>query len=169
MSFTADQFVQNFRYGMRLHIYKIQIFGSTPLPEPFTFHIKATNVPVQDLGQVDIEAPFGSITYPGDNGSWGEWQTNVIVDNDQGFKRYIETYREKIQNTGSVWGSADVNAIFNNAFVTLLNKDGSPGGQWQIKSIWPKNDIQIDLSWESKNSIYEMDVQWAVNDVKRII
>ena len=155
--------------GARSNLFEVVLtFPDTAQPdsavlEKARFLVKAANLPASNVSP--IEVPFrGRILKIAGDRTFDSWTVTVINDTDfairSAFERWQNTINRLSDNTGLV-NPADYQA---DAYIYQLDRDGSTLRTYKFHDVFPTNLSQIDLSYETTDTIQEftveMQVQW---------
>ncbi len=179
----ANQTIADFKSkliggGARPNLFEVEL---TTLPasvqgwdaDTFKFMCKAANMPAQNIASIDV--PFRGRTFKvaGDR-TIDPWTITVINDEDFRLRRAFEEWSEQIAKLDNNLGTTDPGAYMVNAKVyqlgrgsTVSSKDNAGTSnavlaEYQFVDIFPTNVSQIDLSYDSTDTIEEFTVEFQV-------
>ena len=179
----ANQTIADFKSkliggGARPNLFEVEL---TTLPasvqgwdaDTFKFMCKAANMPAQNIASIDV--PFRGRTFKvaGDR-TIDPWTITVINDEDFRLRRAFEEWSEQIAKLENNLGATDPGAYMVNAKVYQLgrgsvasSKDNAGSSnavlaEYQFVDIFPTNVSQIDLSYDSTDTIEEFTVEFQV-------
>tara|TARA_A100001035_G_C27653759_1_gene440487 strand:- start:74 stop:685 length:612 start_codon:yes stop_codon:yes gene_type:complete len=179
----ANQTIADFKSkliggGARPNLFEVEL---TTLPasvqgwdaDTFKFMCKAANMPAQNIASIDV--PFRGRTFKvaGDR-TIDPWTITVINDEDFRLRRAFEEWSEQIAKLDNNLGATDPGAYMVNAKVYQLgrgsvasSKDNAGSSnavlaEYQFVDIFPTNVSQIDLSYDSTDTIEEFTVEFQV-------
>ena len=179
----ANQTIADFKSkliggGARPNLFEVEL---TTLPasvqgwdaDTFKFMCKAANMPAQNIASIDV--PFRGRTFKvaGDR-TIDPWTITVINDEDFRLRRAFEEWSEQIAKLDNNLGTTDPGAYMVNAKVyqlgrgsTASSKDNAGStnavlAEYQFVDIFPTNVSQIDLSYDSTDTIEEFTVEFQV-------
>lgn len=179
----ANQTIADFKSkliggGARPNLFEVEL---TTLPasvqgwdaDTFKFMCKAANMPAQNIASIDV--PFRGRTFKvaGDR-TIDPWTITVINDEDFRLRRAFEEWSEQIAKLYNNLGATDPGAYMVNAKVyqlgrgsTASSKDNAGSSnavlaEYQFVDIFPTNVSQIDLSYDSTDTIEEFTVEFQV-------
>ena len=179
----ANQTIADFKSkliggGARPNLFEVEL---TTLPasvqgwdaDTFKFMCKAANMPAQNIASIDV--PFRGRTFKvaGDR-TIDPWTITVINDEDFRLRRAFEEWSEQIAKLDNNLGTTEPAAYMVNAKVyqlgrgsTASSKDNSGTSnavlaEYQFVDIFPTNVSQIDLSYDSTDTIEEFTVEFQV-------
>ena len=146
----------------------------------FRFLCKATSMPTQTIGVVDV--PFrGRILKVAGDRTFEPWTVTVINDESFNIRKAFESWTEKINAIDSGVGSVDPKSYMGQGFINQLSRSVSRGAtsiaadtanqkvlhSYKVQEIWPSEISSIDLSYESSDAIEEFTVTFQVNYMER--
>jgi len=165
--------------GARPNLFEVEL---TTLPssvtqnwdaETFRFMCKAANLPAQNIASIDV--PFrGRIFKVAGDRTIDTWSITVINDEDFGLRRAFEGWSEQIAKLDNNLGSTDPSSYMVNAKVYQLGRGSTPSSkdnsgdrnavlaEYEFVDIFPTNVSQIDLSYDSSDTIEEFTVEFQV-------
>ena len=179
----ANQTIADFKSkliggGARPNLFEVEL---TTLPasvqgwdaDTFKFMCKAANMPAQNIASIDV--PFRGRTFKvaGDR-TIDPWTITVINDEDFRLRRAFEEWSEQIAKLDNNLRATDPGAYMVNAKVyqlgrgsTASSKDNAGSSnavlaEYQFVDIFPTNVSQIDLSYDSTDTIEEFTVEFQV-------
>ena len=125
------------------------------------FLIKAAGLPSSNIGQIAIPFRGRQLKVSGDR-VFEDWSVTIINDVSFGIRSTMEEWSERIQNHNYVVGSTNLADYFSSAIVRQLDRDGEQLRAYRFDGIWPKTISQIDLDFESTDTIEQYEVVFAV-------
>jgi hypothetical protein len=163
--------------GARPNLFEVEL---TTLPggiawdaDNFRFMCKAAALPAQNVASIDV--PFrGRIFKVAGDRTIDTWTVTII--NDEGFllRNAFEEWSNLIADLGTNIGATDPGAYMTNAKVYQLGRGSSASSQdntgnanavlkeYEFIDIFPTNVAQIDLSYDSSDTIEEFTVEFQV-------
>ena len=187
-SSTISQFkTQLRRGGARPNLFEVDITSSTALEsvfwngtdqDDFHFLCKATSMPTQTIGSVDV--PFrGRILKVAGDRTFEPWTVTVINDEEFNVRSAFERWSDAINNMESGEGLISPNDYMGQGTIKQLGRtdigtrdvgaDAKAGGDgkgvlysYKVQDIWPSEIGSIDLSYESSDAIEEFTVTFQV-------
>jgi hypothetical protein len=163
--------------GARPNLFEVEM---TTLPDGiawdadnFRFMCKAAALPAQNVASIDV--PFrGRIFKVAGDRTIDTWTVTII--NDEGFvlRNAFEAWSNLIADLGTNLGATDPSAYMRNAKVYQLGRGSTPSSQnnsgsanavlkeYEFIDIFPTNVAQIDLSYDSSDTIEEFTVEFQV-------
>lgn len=163
--------------GARPNLFEVELTtlpsGITWDADNFRYMCKAAALPAQNMGAIDV--PFrGRIFKVAGDRTIDTWTVTVI--NDEGFRlrKAFEEWSELIAKLDTNIGATDPNAYMVNAKVFQLGRGAAPSSQnnqgnanavlaeYEFIDIFPTNVAQIDLSYDSSDTIEEFTVEFQV-------
>ena len=162
--------------GARPNLFEVTI-PSPPnavnLTENFPILCKSAALPASNIGSIDV--PFrGRIFKVAGDRTIDTWTVTII--NDEGFilRNAFEQWAELIARLDNNLGATDPAAYMTNATVYQLGRGSTPSStnntgtgnsvlkEYQFIDIFPTNVSQIDLSYDSSDTIEEFTVEFQV-------
>jgi len=163
--------------GARPNLFEVEL---TNLPggiswnsDNFRFMCKAAALPAQNMASIDV--PFrGRIFKVAGDRTIDTWTVTVI--NDEGFilRNAFEAWSELIAKLDTNIGATDPSAYMVNAKVYQLGRGSTASSkdntgtanavlkEYEFIDIFPTNVSQIDLSYDSSDTIEEFTVEFQV-------
>lgn len=150
------------------------IFGEGYDKEKFTFLCKSAALPASNIAPIDV--PFrGRILKVAGDRTFDTWTITVINDEDFSYRRVFESWMQSIGQYSDHSGLTEPNSYMTNATVRQLGRgdvnpesgQGSGGqanilAQYEFVDIFPTNISQIDLSYDTSDTIEEFTVEFQV-------
>ena len=162
--------------GARPNLFKVDLGdfggqGATDLgwenaQEDFNFLCKASSMPTQTIGSVDV--PFrGRILKVAGDRTFEPWSVTVI--NDEGFnvRSAFEAWGRRINDLTTGAGIVQPKDYMGSGTIQQLSRSVGPDDskvlqEYTVKDIWPSEIGSIDLSYESSDAIEEFIVTFQV-------
>ena len=135
--------------------------------EHFNFLCKATSMPTQTIGSVDV--PFrGRILKVAGDRTFEPWSVTVI--NDEGFnvRSAFEAWGRRINDLTTGAGIVQPKDYMGSGTIQQLSRspenpqDSKVLQEYMVQDIWPSEIGSIDLSYESSDAIEEFTVTFQV-------
>ena len=148
--------------------------GGTYDAEKFTFLCKAAALPASNIAPIDV--PFrGRIFKVAGDRTFDTWTVTVINDEDFMYRRAFEAWMQNVGQYSDHSGLTNPNDYMADATVVqlgraLVNQETGTGtggnanvlAQYKFKDIFPTNISQIDLSYDTSDTIEEFTVEFQV-------
>ena len=169
--------------GARPNLFEVELTAmpaSVALPwqaERFGFLCKAAQLPGMNIANIDV--PFrGRIFKVAGDRTIDNWTITVINDEDFLYRNAFEEWTQQIANLDDNMGSTNPSSYMVNAKVFQLGRGSelsstNNGGttnvvlkEYEFIDIFPINVGQIDVSYESTDTIEEYTVEFAVQSYK---
>jgi hypothetical protein len=142
--------------------------------ENFTFLCKAAALPASVIAPIDV--PFrGRILKVAGDRTFDSWTVTIINDEDFLHRRAFEAWMQNIGQYSDHSGLTNPNDYMTDAKVLQLGRGlvaketgtGTGGNakvlaQYKFKDIFPTNISQIDLSYDTSDTIEEFTVEFQV-------
>ena len=143
---------------------------NTNIEQEFRFMCKASSMPTQTIGSVDV--PFrGRILKVAGDRTFEPWSVTVINDEDFKVRKGFEAWTEKINALATGVGEVNPNSYMGNGTVKQLSRSATVAGDdsaqkvlhtYKVQEIWPSEIGSIDLSYETSDAIEEFTVTFQV-------
>ena len=171
--------------GARPNLFEVNIttgddntYWNESAQEDFQFLCKATSMPTQTIGSVDV--PFrGRILKVAGDRTFEPWSVTVINDESFNIRKSFEKWMQDINNLATGVGEVAPGAYMGRGQIRQLSRSatvaGATGGtaqfdsgdqkvihEYQVEDIWPSELGSIDLSYESSDAIEEFTVTFQV-------
>ena len=171
--------------GARPNLFEVNIttsnensYWNETAQEDFQFLCKATSMPTQTIGSVDV--PFrGRILKVAGDRTFEPWSVTVINDESFNIRKSFEKWSQAINNLATGVGEVNPGSYMGRGQIRQLSRSatvaGATGGtatfdsgdqkvvhEYQVEDIWPSEIGSIDLSYESSDAIEEFTVTFQV-------
>ena len=147
--------------------------------EKFTFLCKAAALPASNISPIDV--PFrGRILKVAGDRTFDPWTVTIINDEDFQLRVAFEKWMNAISRLDNNTGSTDPGSYMTDAYVYQLGRGGAAGRfskgssdaengsdtdvlrSYKFHYIFPTSISQIDLSYDSSDTIEEYTVEFQV-------
>jgi len=141
--------------------------------ETFQFMCKAAALPASNIAAIDV--PFrGRIFKVAGDRTIDTWTITVINDEDFRIRNAMEQWMDGIAKLSNNLGATNPAAYMRNATVFQLGRGATPRSvnsdgernavlaEYEFIDIFPTNISQIDLSYDSSDTIEEFTVEFQV-------
>ena len=144
--------------------------------ETFSFLCKAAALPATNLSSIDVPFRGRSLKVAGDR-TIDPWTITIINDSNMFVRAAMESWIEKITRLSDAAGTANPGAYMGNAKVFQLGRGATVAsgidnpdshvvlGRYLFQEIFPVNVSQIDVSYDSVDTIEEFTVEFSVNNI----
>jgi len=163
--------------GARPNLFEVEL---TTLPagiawdaDNFRYLCKSAALPASNIASIDV--PFrGRIFKVAGDRTFDTWTVTVINDEDFRLRNAFESWMEVISKLDNNIGATDPSAYMVNAKVFQLGRGSVPNSrdntgtsnavlkEYEFIDIFPTNISQIDLSYDSSDTIEEYTVEFQV-------
>lgn len=130
--------------------------------ETTSFLCKGAALPASVMGQATIPWRGRELKLPGDR-KYDNWTITVINDTDFGIRNAFERWQNGINSHKTNIGKLNPTDYQSDLQVQQLDKGGNVIKTYTIRSAWPVNLAQMDLSYDSTDAIQEFTVEFAYN------
>jgi len=169
--------------GARPNLFEVELATLPPAvsaaswsADDFKFMCKAAAIPAQNIASIDV--PFRGRTFKvaGDR-TIDTWTVTIINDERFNLRRAMEEWTEQIAKLDNNLGATQPGSYMTNAVVYQLgrgstlsskNNEGSANAvlaQYEFVDIFPTNVSQIDLSYDTSDTIEEFTVEFQVQSI----
>ena len=162
--------------GARPNLFEVTIptppSGVSIPQDNFSMLCKAAALPASNVAPIDV--PFRGRTFKvaGDR-TYDPWTITIINDEDFAIRKAMEEWMQKIAQYSDASGATNPTDYMCNAVVKQLKRSassiGSPSGQglepaaqYKFYDIFPTAVSQIDLSYDTSDTIEEFTVEFQV-------
>ena len=135
--------------------------------EDFNFLCKATSMPTQTIGSVDV--PFrGRILKVAGDRTFEPWSVTVINDEDFNIRSAFEAWGRRINDLTTGAGIVQPKDYMGSGTIQQLSRspenpqDSKVLQEYMVQDIWPSEIGSIDISYESSDAIEEFTVTFQV-------
>ena len=158
--------------GARPNLFEVDLGGSIvswgtegTAQEDFKFLCKATSMPTQTIGSVDV--PFrGRILKVAGDRTFEPWSVTVINDESFNLRSVFETWGNKINGLHDGLGIVTPEEYMGSGTIKQLSRTTDSAKtvlqSYKVQDIWPSEIGSIDLSYESSDAIEEFTVTFQV-------
>jgi len=125
------------------------------------FLVKAAALPASNITPIDINFRGRILKIAGDR-TFDTWTITVINDTDFAIRSAFEKWMNVINKLSDATGFNDPSEYQEDAFVHQLDRDGSTLRTYKFFDIFPTNISQMDLSYETIDTVEEFTVELQV-------
>ena len=127
------------------------------------FLVKAAALPASNITPVEVNFRGRILKIAGER-TFDTWTVTVINDLDFGIRSAFEKWMNLINKMEDATGTVNPADYQPDAYVHQLDRDGSTLRTYKFHDVFPTNISQIDLSYETTDTIeeftVELQVQW---------
>ena len=125
------------------------------------FLVKSAALPASNITPIDINFRGRILKIAGDR-TFDTWTITVINDTDFAIRSAFEKWMNVINKLSDATGFNDPAEYQEDAFVHQLDRDGSTLRTYKFFDIFPTNISQMDLSYETIDTVEEFTVELQV-------
>jgi hypothetical protein len=125
------------------------------------FMVKAAALPASNIAPIDVAFRGRLLKVAGDR-TFDTWTITVLNDTDFGIRGAFERWMNSINRVTDATGAVNPADYQADAFVYQLDRDGSVLRKYKFHDVFPTNISQIDLSYDSSDSLEEFTVELQV-------
>jgi hypothetical protein len=153
--------------GARPNLFEVRINFPTTLTGNLSdldrFMVKAAALPASNIGPIDV--PFrGRILKVAGDRTFDTWTVTVINDTNFEIRHAFENWMNAINKVSDATGFTALSDYTQDAYVDQLGRDGGVLRTYHFHDVFPTNISQIELSYDTSDSIeeftVELQVQW---------
>ena len=155
--------------GARPNLFEVELVFPDPIAiendvkEKSRFLVKAAQLPASNITPIEVNFRGRILKIAGDR-TFDTWTVTVINDVDFAIRSAMEKWMDFINSMEDATGSQDPAEYQPDAYVHQLDRDGSTLRTYKFHDVFPTNISQIDLSYETTDTIeeftVELQVQW---------
>lgn len=178
MSYSLSSFKSALsRGGARPNLFEVNLDSSptgVTIPTNFPILCKAAALPASNIAPIDV--PFrGRIFKVAGDRTFDTWTVTIINDEDFAIRNEMERWMQIIGQYQDSSGASNPATYMCNATVKQLGRNQSSRGfgvstgeglapiaQYKFYDIFPTNISQIDLSYDTSDTIEEFTVEFQV-------
>ena len=171
MASTISNFKSQLRSGgARPNLFEVDVTCPTgwvdEAQQEFKFLCKATSMPTQTIGSVDV--PFrGRILKVAGDRTFEPWTVTVINDEKFNIRAVFEKWGDLINGLHDGVGYVNPSSYMGSGTITQLsrtvgNEQEKILQEYKCQDIWPSEIGSIDLSYESSDAIEEFTVTFQI-------
>ena len=140
-----------------------QLAIDNDVKEKSRFLVKAAALPASNITPVEVNFRGRILKIAGER-TFDTWTVTVINDLDFGIRSAFEKWMNLINKMEDATGTVNPADYQPDAYVHQLDRDGSTLRTYKFHDVFPTNISQIDLSYETTDTIeeftVELQVQW---------
>ena len=140
-----------------------QLAIDNDVKEKSRFLVKAAALPASNIAPIDINFRGRILKIAGDR-TFDTWTITIINDTDFSIRSAFEKWMNLINKMEDAPGVNDPAGYQPDAYVHQLDRDGSTLRTYKFHDVFPTNISQMDLSYETTDTLeeftVEMQVQW---------
>ena len=140
-----------------------QLAIDNDVKEKSRFLVNAAALPASNIAPIDINFRGRILKIAGDR-TFDTWTITIINDTDFSIRSAFEKWMNLINKMEDATGVNDPAGYQPDAYVHQLDRDGSTLRTYKFHDVFPTNISQMDLSYETTDTLeeftVEMQVQW---------
>ena len=139
----------------------VQVDGLNDILQKARFLVKTAALPASNIAP--IEVPFrGRVLKIAGDRTFDTWSITVLNDTDFSIRSAFEKWMNFINKVSDNTGSTNAEEYQADAFVHQLDRDGSTLRTYKFYDVFPTQISQMDLSYETVDTIEEFTVELQV-------
>jgi hypothetical protein len=153
--------------GARPNLFEVVLAFPTSSPASSTtlekarFMVKAAALPASNIAPIDIAFRGRLLKIAGDR-TFDTWTITVINDTDFALRGAFEQWMNSMNNVANATGATNPADYQAEAYVYQLNREGEVLRKYRFFDVFPTNISQIDLSYDSSDTLEEFTVELQV-------
>ena len=129
--------------------------------EKARFLVKAAALPASNITPIDVYFRGRILKIAGDR-TFDTWTITVINDTDFAIRSAFEKWMNSINRLSDATGTNNPADYQEDAYVHQLDRDGSTLRTYRFYDVFPTQISQVDLSYETVDTIQEFTVELQV-------
>ena len=129
--------------------------------EKARFLVKAAALPASNITPIDVNFRGRILKIAGDR-TFDTWTITVINDTDFAIRSAFEKWMNSINRSSDATGTNNPADYQEDAYVHQLDRDGSTLRTYRFYDVFPTQISQVDLSYETVDTIQEFTVELQV-------
>ena len=125
------------------------------------FLVKAAALPASNITPIDVNFRGRILKIAGDR-TFDTWTITVINDTDFAIRSAFEKWMNSINRLSDATGTNNPADYQEDAYVHQLDRDGSTLRTYRFYDVFPTQISQVDLSYETVDTIQEFTVELQV-------
>lgn len=125
------------------------------------FLVKAAALPASNITPIDVNFRGRILKIAGDR-TFDTWTITVINDTDFSIRSAFEKWMNSINRLSDATGTNNPADYQEDAYVHQLDRDGSTLRTYRFYDVFPTQISQVDLSYETVDTIQEFTVELQV-------
>lgn len=158
MGMGIDEFKGSVENLARPTLFKVT-FPSILDPQT-EFLCKAANLPAATIGTIEVPYMGRKIKIAGDR-TFADWTVSIINDKSMTIRKQLEDWGNTINDHELNVGPSIADTYKHDGFVQQLGTDGAVLAEYKLVGCWPSEIGEIELDWESNDTIETYSVTFA--------
>jgi len=160
--------------GARPTLFSVQLNSpfDTNLGINSPFMCKASSLPASTIGEFNIPYMGRMLKVAGDR-SYGDWVVTIINDEDFAIRAALERWSNAIQgpvsNLRNSGASSEISSYKADATITQYDKTGAAIYQYTFHGLFPKSIGEIELTWDTPDTIETFQTTFAYDYFTRTL
>ena len=139
----------------------VNVEGLNDILNKARFLVKAAALPASNITPIDVNFRGRILKIAGDR-TFDTWTITVINDTDFSIRSAFEKWMNSINRLSDATGANNPADYQEDAYVHQLDRDGSTLRSYRFYDVFPTNISQVDLSYETVDTIEEFTVELQV-------
>ena len=153
--------------GARPNLFEVELVFPDPIAiendvkEKSRFLVKAAQLPASNITPIEVNFRGRILKIAGDR-TFDTWTITVINDTDFAIRSAFEKWMNSINRLSDATGTNNPADYQEDAYVHQLDRDGSTLRTYRFYDVFPTQISQVDLSYETVDTIQEFTVELQV-------
>ena len=153
--------------GARPNLFEVELAWpdtigiANDVKEKSRFLVKSAALPASNITPIDINFRGRILKIAGDR-TFDTWTVTIINDTDFAIRSAFEKWMNLINKLDNATGAQNPADYQEDAYVHQLDRDGSTLRTYKFLDLFPTNISQVDLSYETIDTIEEFTVELQV-------
>ncbi len=153
--------------GARPNLFEVELAWpdtigiANDVKEKSRFLVKSAALPASNITPIDINFRGRILKIAGDR-TFDTWTVTIINDTDFAIRSAFEKWMNLINKLDNATGAQNPADYQEDAYVHQLDRDGSTLRTYKFFDLFPTNISQVDLSYETIDTIEEFTVELQV-------
>ena len=153
--------------GARPNLFEVELAWpdtigiANDVKEKSRFLVKSAALPASNITPIDINFRGRILKIAGDR-TFDTWTVTIINDTDFAIRSAVEKWMNLINKLDNATGAQNPADYQEDAYVHQLDRDGSTLRTYKFFDLFPTNISQVDLSYETIDTIEEFTVELQV-------
>jgi len=160
MGLSISEFKGQFQSGARPNLYSVIIAGFGGF-EKLEFLCKATQMPASTVAPIEVPYKGRQLKVAG-NRTYADWTITVLNDIDFAIRAGAESWMDIINGPNDNQGAVNIADYMADATIQQLDQAGTVIYTYQLKDIWPTEVAEIELAYDSNDTIEEFTITFAI-------
>ena len=161
---NVSSFLTQVKQGVRPNMFQVDITfpGTVEADQTLVSYMcKSAALPASNIGVIEVPFRGRTVKIAGDR-TFDTWTITVINDTDFAIRSAFEKWMNSINRLSDATGTNNPADYQEDAYVHQLDRDGSTLRTYRFYDVFPTQISQVDLSYETVDTIQEFTVELQV-------